>query len=110
VAPAPIGGEVVFPVEAIAAVHLDLWNGLARKLRSRWALSREGAAEMARYGEICIRQYLGPYLAQHAALAAYAMTQATALIALLALREEPEKKPAPLPESGLARAAAQSTG
>jgi len=110
VAPPPTGGEVIFPVEAIAAVHADVWKALARRMRSRYQLSPEGAQEMARYAEVCIRQYLGPLLAQHAALAAYLMTQGTALVALLALREEPEKKPQPLPESGVARAAAQSTG
>jgi len=107
VAPPPIGGEVTFPIEAIAAVHGELWNALAKRLRSRWQLSEAGAFEMAKSGEIVMRQYLGPFLAEHAALAAYLMTQAAALLALLALREEPQQKPAPLPDSGLARAAAQ---
>src|SRR5262245_46570393 len=48
-APTPMGGEVQFPVEALAVLHLEIWNAMAVKLRSRWQLSREGAAEMARY-------------------------------------------------------------
>jgi hypothetical protein len=107
VAPPPVGGEVTFPVEAIAAVHGELWNALAKRLRSRWALSEAGAFEMGRSAEIVMRQYLGPYLAEHAALCAYLMTQAAALLALLAMREEPQEKPKPLPDSGVARAAAQ---
>lgn len=113
--PPPVGGEVTFPVEALAFLHLELWNVIAVRLRSRWALSPEGAAEMARYGEIMIRQYLGPYLAEHAALAAYAVTQCTALVAVMAMRDtspapskSPPDVPVDLPLSGLAVAAGAS--
>lgn len=84
-----------FPVEALALLHLELYGWLGKRLRSRYRLSEAGAAEMARYAELCIRQYLGPYLAEHAALAGYMMTQATALIAVVALREPAPKEPKP---------------
>ena len=94
---------IPFPVEAIALLHLELWNALAKKLRSRYELSANGAQEMANYAELCIRQYLGPYLAEHAALAAYVMTQGAAVLALLALRDTPNPAAAPAPGAAPAR-------
>lgn len=98
----PPAADLPFPVEAIALMHRELWNALAERLRSRYQLSAEGAHEMATYAEICIRQYLGPYLAEHAALAGYLMTQAAALVSLVAMREAPKKPATPAVPQGLA--------
>lgn len=93
--------EIAFPVEALAMLHREVWLMIAKGLRSQFILSEEGAAEMAKFADLCLRQYAGPLLSEHAALAAYVMTQLTALGAVLVLRvpKEPTARIAPAPSA-----------
>ena len=88
-AAAAAADAVPFPVEALAILHFELWRMVAASMRSRYQLSEEGAREMAAYAEVCIRQYVGPSLAEHTPLAAYLMTQGAAVMACFALRQVP---------------------
>lgn len=85
-AAAPAEPVIPFPVEALAVLHRELWTIIARAFRSRYQLTEQGAFEMAQYAEICLRQYVGPTLAEHTPLAGYLMTQTAALLGVMALR------------------------
>lgn len=87
--------EVSFPVEALAILHRQVWEGLATLFRSAYHLSEEAAREMASYADLCLRQYAGPALAEHSALAAYSMTVLTHLAALLVVKKPVETSAKP---------------
>lgn len=110
-----------FPVEALAELHHTIWTYIGKGLRSRYHVTKETSAEMARYCDLMLRQSIGPALAENAPLALYLVTQVTALAACLAMREPkaaaapaavptlPERPRAPEPprapyESGLTEA------
>jgi hypothetical protein len=89
----PSGVEqiVEFPIEALSLMHFEIWRYIAKRLKSEYKISEQGAKEMGLYASLCIKQYLGPYLAQHQALAAYLLTQTTALTICIVTREVKEK-------------------
>lgn len=83
--------EIPFPKEALAVVHKGVWTFIAKSLRSDFTLTPQGADEMAIWADLCLRQYLSPYLAEHAALAGYVLTQCAAFGMVIALRRPKEK-------------------
>jgi hypothetical protein len=91
----PVTPLVEFPVEALSLAHREIWHFVAKRLQSQYRLSEEGAKEMGNYASLVIAQYLGPYLAKHQALAAYMLTQVTALTVIIVTREPKPKEEKP---------------
>jgi hypothetical protein len=89
-----------FPLEALALAHKGIWDFAGDRLRSDFRISTEGALEMARFADLCLRQYVMPFLADHAALAGYLLTQVSTLAAMIASRRPGKVAPQPAPKEG----------